>query len=282
MLGDDALVDRQINRRISVHNFLGKQFFASFGKRCCVMIIFALLTSVNGIAQVKENQRIMRVTAYVWPPYSDASLPDQGASVFVLRQALLTVGWELKADFYNNKLLWSLVERGNYHGYLPEYEIEGKEVMLSLPIGEGPLGFAERIDRPLVWQNLTDLLGYRLGVVQGYINSAEIDLAIDREEVDYRAAVDDVTNLQKLLQKRLDLVVIDSLVFEHLIRTDPLLNGAHKVIRMNPRLLGQKTLYVAVHERNPELHALVNQALANIEPIRLQNEYLAKLRREQP
>ena len=42
-------------------------------------------------------------------------------------------------------------------------------------MGSGPLGFAELSIHPIQWSALPDLANYKIGVVSGYVNTAEFD-----------------------------------------------------------------------------------------------------------
>ncbi len=64
---------------------------------------------------------------------------------------------------------------------------------------------------------LRGLEGYTFGVVRGYINTAEFDMAnfLVKEE-----ANSDTINLKKLYNRRIHFIVIDKHVAEHLIETN--------------------------------------------------------------
>lgn len=64
-------------------------------------------------------------------------------------------------------------------------------------------------------KNLHELAPYKIGVVKGYINTAEFDAAQFLKKVESDS---DEANLKKLLNKELDIIVIDKLVAQYLIQ----------------------------------------------------------------
>lgn len=64
-------------------------------------------------------------------------------------------------------------------------------------------------------KNLHELAPYKIGVVKGYINTAEFDAAKFLKKVESDS---DEANLKKLLNKELDIIVIDKLVAQYLIQ----------------------------------------------------------------
>jgi polar amino acid transport system substrate-binding protein len=58
-------------------------------------------------------------------------------------------------------------------------------------------------------------------------------------------AMDDAANIRKVGVGRIDAAVIDTNVFNYLLKNDPSLAFVKSKVRMNPRLLEAKSLHVA-------------------------------------
>lgn len=193
-----------------------------------------------------------RLASLEWPPYASAREKDGGTSTRILRQAFDAAGASLVVDFLPwERAVVSGTTGAGYVGYGPEYydrsldaEVAGTRCLYSRPFQRGPLGLVTRRDRPLDWKELSDLVGRRIGVVSGYINTAAFDSMVVRHTVRAETAPDDVTNVRKVALGRLDAAVIDSNVLDYLLETVPDLAPFRGNLAMSPRLLAEKELFV--------------------------------------
>lgn len=178
------------------------------------------------------------------------------------------MGYELEVDFNPwSRTVASVAKKDLYIGYFPEYFFETDSFVFSEPIGTGPLGFVEAIAKPILWQSLQDLTDYRLGVVQGYKNTAELDELIEKGEVDWEAEIDDRHNIYKVAKGRLDLAVIDVNVFEYLVATDARADILKSRVKMNERLLLDAELFVAFKntEQGRRWRGVFNEGLKQVD-----------------
>jgi polar amino acid transport system substrate-binding protein len=210
----------------------------------------------------------LRLTSLHWPPYSSQKMVNQGASVAVLRASLRAMGHELDVDFYP----WSRAVKlaGNpqskYAGYFPEYYFETSKFVFSDPMGTSPLGLLESKSRPISWAELRDLRSYNLGVVQDYVNTAELDEMIANGSQRVEVVTSDEFNIRKVAAARIDAAVIDVYVMHYLLNQKHLQPLADK-LQMNRKLLENKVLYVAF-KNSPEgkkWRDIVNQGLGKID-----------------
>ncbi|WP_169732807.1 substrate-binding periplasmic protein [Azospirillum halopraeferens] len=194
------------------------------------------------------QDKVVRLTSLDWPPFSGDALKDKGAAVAVVRAAFAAVGHEVSVSFYPwNRAVTLAREDSGIRGYFPEYagaEVE-RDFILSVPLGTSPLGFAERVDAPVTWTGLDDLANARIGVVDGYVNTEDLDARIADGRLTADRANSDATNLKKLAAGRIDLAVIDRAVMTDLLRTNPDLKALAAGLRFNARPLEDKTLHIA-------------------------------------
>mgnify|MGYP003674613421 CR=1 FL=1 len=201
------------------------------------------------------------LTSLSWPPYSGKALKEQGASVAVAKAAFKAMGHELNVDFFP----WSRAVKlasdpaSKYLGYFPEYHYESTDFSFSDPMGQGP--------NPIVWSNIQDLTQYKIGVVQDYVNTVEVDSLIASGEIKAQTATSDETNIRKVGGKRIDAAVIDSNVFNYLIANTEGLVQTQGKVQMNSKLLTQKELFVAFKKSKEGQHwlAIYNQGLKKID-----------------
>jgi polar amino acid transport system substrate-binding protein len=194
------------------------------------------------------QDKIVHLTSLDWPPFSGESQKDKGAAVAVVQAAFAAVGYKVDVAFYPwNRAVALVKDGGDFQGYFPEYagaDVE-KDFILSAPLGSSPLGFAELAASPVTWNSLDDLKTKKIGVVDGYVNTDDLDARIAKGELHADKANSDLTNLKKLLAERIDLAVIDRAVMNDLIRTTPQLKESADKLRFNGKILEDKTLHIA-------------------------------------
>ncbi|KLN64007.1 MULTISPECIES: substrate-binding periplasmic protein [Vibrio] len=222
---------------------------------------------------------VLTLTSLEWPPYASRSQPEQGASVAVVKAAVEAMGHELKVEFYPWERAVHLAKtQPKYAGYFPEYYFESDDLVLSDPIGTGPLGFAENTSKPVTWSSLQDLKSYKIGVVRGYINTEELDAMIASGAIQGIPVTADNVNLKKVAANRIPLAVIDKNVFNYLLQSDPEVTKAKASLQMNAKLLEEKQLYVAFgnDETGQKWKQIVDAGLKKIDVEQTMSQYFSK------
>ncbi|HJW57643.1 MAG TPA: hypothetical protein VJ577_20465 [Burkholderiaceae bacterium] len=112
-----------------------------------------LLPKAEAATQASASRApVIRLASSEWPPYVGKALPALGASTAVIRAALATAGYQLQVEFFPwRRTIAAAGHDSDFIGYFPEYmsaEV-ARNCILSMPIGTGPLGFAERADMPI-------------------------------------------------------------------------------------------------------------------------------------
>jgi len=236
------------------------------------LFAFLLMTvSAGETAAQDEPVGVVRLTSLEWPPYAGKDLPNQGASVAVVRAALAAMGQRLEVTFlpWTQAVAIGQNSKSGYQGYFPEYSSPNVETTfaLSQPIGHGPLGLVERRSEPVRWRTLADLKGVPIGVVRGYVNTVEFDAMVASGELSAVFASDDLANMSKVTRGRLPLAVIDKHVLAYLMANERSVADSRRVLQFNPHLLDNKSLHVALqrNEAGAEALALVDQGLQKID-----------------
>lgn len=204
-----------------------------------------------------------------WPPYSSKTLPDGGETVAKVVSVFRRMGYSARIDF----LPWSRAVRSThgeqplYLAYFPEYPLTNNQFRLSAPIGHSVVGLVQRKDRTLQLANVQALRHYRLGVVQDYINTDEIDAMITNGTIKPIIAINDRQNIARVINGDIDVAVIDKKVLQYLVSHDKQLNlrGA-EVLQFNDHLAQTLSLHLAFNRYHSD-SALVekfNQTLAKM------------------
>lgn len=244
----------------------GVRFFSVW--ICCLGVL--LNSSVSAQPALADPTRVIRLTSLEWPPYTGAMLPRQGATTAVVAAALASMGYRLEVRYFPWSRATALVKHNSpFAGYYPEYLSPTlvRHFLVSDPIGSGPLGFAYHADTPVQWDTLADLAKYRIGVVEGYVNTDEFDMRVREGKQMVDAAPNDKQNLRKLAAKRVPLVLIDRRVYEHLTRADADVRAVAANLRFHPRVLEEKQLYIYFrpNREGERVRKIVNQGLKRID-----------------
>ncbi|ADU62095.1 MAG: transporter substrate-binding domain-containing protein [Pseudodesulfovibrio sp.] len=229
------------------------------------LLALGLLSSLSALAA----DRVV-LASLEWPPYTGESLPGNGATSEVVREAFRVMGYELEIRFYpwNRALNEARLDK-DIAGYFPEYpEHWHKDAFLnSDSVGSSSLGLASRQEMVINWQTLDDLRRYTLGVVAGYANTPEFDAMAKEGRLTIDHSSTDALNLRKVLAGRVRAAVVDTNVFRHLLQVDPVLRKQRGELVMSTRLLGTNSLVVCFSdtERGRRLGRILNLGLRQVD-----------------
>jgi polar amino acid transport system substrate-binding protein len=239
-----------------------------------------LAWSLSGSGSVAGE--VVRVSTLDWPPYTGKDLPLGGATTDVVRAAFEKVGYEVEVDYRPWKRAIDMAAKGTDEviAYFPGYHCNHREgFVASEPLGNGPLGFAEHAEAPLTWETLDDIGEQQLkvGTVLGYANTDEFDAKVGTGWILAVPSNDDLTNLKKLVRKRVDAVVIDKLVLEYMKATEASLKDNADKLQFNAKPLEDKTLFLCFRgdETGRTLKHIFNAGLEQIDAEKIVDSYFA-------
>lgn len=216
----------------------------------CTRRFFAgMIVALSILMTLPASAETLVVATLDWDPYIGRSLPNQGYVAEVVREAFQQEGYELDMKFLPWAKVVALSKKGKFAAYFPEYYARElhENFLVSDPIPGGPLVFFKRKDTTVNFKSLHDLKPYRIGVVRGYVNTAEFDGA---DFLSKEAAKDDITNMRKLVSGKIDLMVADQFVGRHLLATQ-MPEKADLVDEVTP-VLEDKDLYICFPKSNAQ------------------------------
>ena len=223
-------------------------------ERMCLLFIscLILLCCCNTSLQAKDNS--VSLATLDWEPYIGEKLADQGYVASIIRQSYKASGYNTSIVFMPWARVVVMARAGIYDGYFPEYFTESlkSDYLVSEPFPGGPLVFFKRKSESIAFKTLSDLKDYKIGVVRGYVNTKEFD------EADYlhkEVADNDLTNLRKLVRKRLDLIVADKFVGTHLLKQN--MPGKVDEVEIMTPFLEEKSLHLCISKKVPDAPAKI-------------------------
>lgn len=237
-----------------------------------ILLLFILMSFSNLV-----TADTVYLTSLSWPPYSDKSLNQQGASVAVAKAAFKAEGHDLVVEFFpwSRAVNSALQEGSKYVGYFPSYMHTNPDVIFSNITGTGPLGLVQNNKMPINYSALSDLAGKRIGVVKDYVNTKELDDMIASGAIQGDAAPSDILNIKKVAAGRVDAAVIDANVLKYLLSTDKSLASAVDKVSMNVNLLEEKNLHIAFRNdtEGQKWQKIYNKGLAKINVEKIMSNY---------
>ncbi len=203
-----------------------------------------LLGCLLGSTALAETRILLTLE---WPPYTGIKEPDGGTVTRLVKSAFAAEGDDTRIGYFSWRRALQLPRTDRrFAAIYPMYYAKDREsrCYFSEPIGYSPVGLAERRQRPLRWQQLTELAPYTIGVVNGYVNSPEFDALVQAGKLKVLASENDEQNLKQLLNKRVDAVVIDHNTFHYLDQGQTRVRGMSRQLQLNGRLLIKHPLYM--------------------------------------
>jgi polar amino acid transport system substrate-binding protein len=206
-----------------------------------VLLFFA----IQGILHAET----LRIATLDWEPYTGSSLKNGGFCTEIITEAFKRSGHTVKIDFLPWDKAVEETARGTYDAAFPEYYFKDKtkDFAYSNFFLNSLLGFSKRKGSPITYKTLKDLTPYKIGVVKGYVNTEEFDKAVYLKKIESDS---DLKNLNKLMKGEVDLIAIDKLVAQYLIRTKAPSAG-NQLEFMEPPLLIQP-LFVIFPKKLPQ------------------------------
>ncbi|WP_174875724.1 substrate-binding periplasmic protein [Vogesella oryzae] len=207
--------------------------------------------------------KVVNLATTDYPPYFAAQLPEDGAVAAITRAALAKQGYRLVLHYRPWARLMAEVRSGQYDGVMAVWfdDTRARYLAYSHPLVNSVIGFYGNRRKPIDVRSLATLRSYQIGTVSDYKNP-DAFTAAHLQEV---PADDDLTNLKKLAVGRLDLVLIDKVVANHLLPSLPTRLSAELEWRDPP--VATMPLYVGFSRARPETAerlAAFNAGLASL------------------
>jgi len=183
-----------------------------------IKILMVVFTLVSISSQGISGEKTISLAVLDWKPYAGEELENFGFGSKILTAAFNRVGYEVTFSFMPWVRAIKDTEIGIYdavcYGYYSDKR--AKIYALSNPFVESTLVFCKHKDSNISYHSLQDLKPYRIGIVRGYVNTVQFDAV---EYLKKEEAGNETLNLKKLLNKRVDLILIDKFVAQYLINT---------------------------------------------------------------
>ena len=190
-----------------------------------IFLIYILITF--GSAAHAED-KVISLTSNEFPPYHAKSLMNQGPVTELIIAAYERVGYRVVVTYFPWARGDYLARKGGkYHGVISLWynKERGKRYLYSDPYMDNEVGFYKRKSNAITFTSYKALQEFTIGTVINYANPPGFDAA----NLNVKPVVTDELNIAKLCNERINLVLIDRLMAEHLISKNNNFNDNRKV-----------------------------------------------------
>lgn len=176
-------------------------------------LIVVYMLSISALA---EAPKALHLVEDPWPPYTYgeySSKPTRGAVVEVLEYIFRDS--HLKLTLYPWKRALLLAKEGIVDGLMLTVETKEREddFIFSEPIFNDEIVFIVHSEQAIHYQGLHSLKGLIIGTVHGSKYSNEFQEAIQQKVITVEPADEIQTNIKKLMNRRIDVVVSSKIAF---------------------------------------------------------------------
>ena len=233
-----------------------------------ILAVVMVLLSITTLSMAED--KIITAAADPYPPFVDQTDPQEGLSLAIIRAAYKTQGYTVKMEFVPWARAKSLTIEGKYD-ILPDTwinEDNKKTLLFSEPYALNVVKFIKNLDDPFEYEGMESLKGKKIGTIRGYNYSDDFKEPKDftREDV-----ADLITNIKKVIAKRVDLTLEDEIVAKvQIAKNDPALLSQ---IKFGDKPFDSKNLYVASGLANPRHQEIIDSFNKGLAEIKANGEY---------
>jgi polar amino acid transport system substrate-binding protein len=216
-----------------------------------LMIILWIAMPFQGLAREKT----IKIATLEWTPYVGKELRDNGFTSEIVRAVFDRMGYSVKIKFMPWATLLKAVEHGKVDAAYPAYYSDERALKFAMTNAfvDGPLYLCKLKNKKIAYHTLEDLKAYKIGVVNGYVNTPEFDSA---SYLNKKFANSDRLNLLKLLNKRVDMIVVDKYAAMQIVKES--IPGAVGKIEFIEPPLDVKPLHLLVSRKIDNSQAIVD------------------------
>lgn len=231
----------------------------------------------------KGASKKIKITTLDWSPYVGETICNQGWVQQFTIALLASRGYEIKSFFLPWARTIMMAETGLVDVLYPEYYIEPgapsdiikdtkrlDHLAISKRFPGGPIAFMKRKGEPDNFNgDLLNLTGEKIGVVEGYQNTPEFDVLMDKGFFDISPAVDDLMNVRKLVSHRINLIIGDPSVITYSVNQSDLTperkNAILDHVETVKPIIKYNYLYYAVSKKRPDWEIILAEINAGID-----------------
>ena len=199
-----------------------------------------------------------------WPPYADEGLPEHGLAIELVTSALMRAGYSPQVKTASLKQIIEGSKNGIYDVFAtPWYTAErNKYLDFSQPYLQSSIHFIKRKDSSFEYTRFDDLERVSIGVIENYAYEEDFNESTAIEKINAGSVTE---NLQKLLEKKVDLTLDDVRVLHYTLYES--MPNSITTLEILDKPLAMRGINIGVSRKNFD-HAVIvarfNKAMAEM------------------
>lgn len=243
-------------------------------------LLLGILCTAPLWLQAAPARRNLHLSNQEYPPYMGESLPAGGILSAVVSEIFSRLNIDIGYEWFPNNRTLQLARTGHVDGSLGWTPTADrlKDLLFSDEILPFRMVLMHRAGESYAWKTLADLAPYRFGTTVGNFYSDTFSSLHGKGLLKVDSASDDVTNLRKLIARRIDLFPIEAETGLLLLRTNLPARDIDKLV-IQDRPYWSTPLCMVLSRKMPQAPALMaafNRELARMKA----NGELARLIRQ--
>jgi polar amino acid transport system substrate-binding protein len=215
-----------------------------------------------------------------WPPLLGETLPSYGYGSQIVSRAFALKQVRVTYHFYPWKRSLEEARTGRVAGTLlwSSNADRQKDFLISQPVYRSKTMLFFNRNRPIHWQQLSDLKGKYVGVTNGYSYGETWNTLISNRTLFADQANTDVQNFAKLLANRIDAFPCEEIIGMHIIRSQ-LGAEALQQINISPKPVHDEPMHLLISRRHPNAEQLMRHFNAGLAQMKRNGELDAILKK---
>ncbi|MCP4136546.1 MAG: amino acid ABC transporter substrate-binding protein [bacterium] len=184
------------------------------------------------LSQPVPEDQVLHLTGDVWPPFNEGvegKEPTGGYAVAVTRKVFTRAGVPFEMTLYPWKRCLAQMKTGGKDAiWLITKNKEREEYMVfSEPLFVDPYLVYYSVERmkKFTWTRWEELKTYRVGIIAGFNYGDSFWKAAKKYRYKTDEVKTDIQNVRKLVYNRVDIIIINKTVAEHIILKNPEFRG---------------------------------------------------------
>lgn len=231
--------------------------------------ILALLSQIC-LTPISFAMEKVKLASLEYPPYTGNDLKNQGFITAIVKASFKEVGLDISVRFLPWARALDSAKNGKFDGLFTIWKRKEREEWFvfsdELPANEIALLKLKKDN--IKFKKMEDLKPYKIGTVRGYADPDEFNKAtyLRKEKVK-----NDKINIRKLMGGRIQLVLTDKYLAEHIINTDfskqkNMFDWLSPSLKIDPQ-------YIAFSKKSPRYKELLERFNRGLQEIKKKKIY---------
>ena len=199
-----------------------------------------LLTFLSFSFGLNAQEQTLNLSSDIWPPFTNVE-GEKAISLDIVKEALDRIDITVKYNIQDSVEIMSAINEGVYDGSAALWISEERkgELVFSEPYLQNQLILVGRKGSNVDVSSVLELGETRIGIVEGYAYGKA-----NAPNVEFIRGKNDQQNLERLMTKKVDYIVIDALLIQYMLKYQ--INDVSALLEIASSPLRIKTLHFAL------------------------------------